>query len=171
MDKKCYIIAGPNGAGKTTFANEFLPIEGECLNFINADLIAKGLSPFQPEKVALKAGKLMLQQMNEMASKGKSFAVETTFSSKDYVGRINNWKASSYYIIVYYLKLQSVELAIERVKLRVSKGGHNIPEDVIRRRYERSWLNFQRIYRQLADVWTVFDNSGKFPVILDESEG
>src|SRR3989339_102421 len=169
--KKCYIIAGPNGAGKTTFANEFLPIEGECLNFINADLIAKGLSPFQPEKVALKAGKLMIQQMNELALKGKSFAVETTFSSKDYIGRINNWKSSGYYIIVYYLKLQSVELAIERVKLRVSKGGHNIPEDVIRRRYERGWLNFQQIYKHLADVWTVFDNSEKFPIILDESEG
>jgi predicted ABC-type ATPase len=169
--KKCYIIAGPNGAGKTTFANEFLPIEGECLNFINADLIAKGLSPFQPEKVALKAGKLMVQQMNELASKGKSFAVETTFSGKDYVGRINNWKSSDYCIIVYYLKLQSVELAIERVKLRVSKGGHNIPEDVIRRRYERGWLNFQQIYKHLADVWTVFDNSEKFPIILDESEG
>ena len=169
--KKCYIIAGPNGAGKTTFANAFLPIEGECLNFINADLIAKGLSPFQPEKVALKAGKLMIQQMNELASKGKSFAVETTFSSKDYIGRINNWKSAGYYIIVYYLKLQSVELAIERVKLRVSKGGHNIPEDVIRRRYERGWLNFQQIYKHLADVWTVFDNSEKLPIILDESEG
>ncbi|MFH2060282.1 MAG: zeta toxin family protein [Pseudomonadota bacterium] len=169
--KKCYIIAGPNGAGKTTFANEFLPIEGECLNFINADLIAKGLSPFQPDKVALKAGKLMVQQMNELASKGKSFAVETTFSSKDYISRINNWKLLGYYIIVYYLKLQSVELAIERVKLRVSKGGHNITEDVIRRRYGRSWLNFQQIYKHLADVWTVFDNSEKFPIILDESEG
>ena len=83
MKKKCYIIAGPNGAGKTTFANEFLPIEAECLNFINADLIAKGLSPFQTEKVAIKAGKLMIQQMNEFVSKNKSFAFETTFSGKD----------------------------------------------------------------------------------------
>jgi len=170
-EKKCYIIAGPNGAGKTTFANEFLPIEGECRNFINADLIAKGLSPFQPEKVALKAGKLMIQQMSEAVSKGESFAVETTFSGMDYSNRINNWKSAGYYIIVYYLKLQSVELAIERVKLRVSKGGHNIPEDVIKRRYERCWYNFQQTYKYLADVWTVFDNSGKMPVILDDSTG
>ncbi len=168
-EKICYIIAGPNGAGKTTFANEFLPTEGDCLNFINADLIAKGLSPFQPEKVALKSGKLMIQQMNEVVSKGKSFAVETTFSGMDYSSRINNWKSWGYYIVVYYLKLRSVELAIERVKLIVLKGGHNITEDVIRRRYERSWRNFQRIYKHLSDVWTVFDNSGQFPVILDES--
>ncbi|PIE71714.1 MAG: Zeta toxin family protein [Deltaproteobacteria bacterium] len=171
MHKKCYIIAGPNGAGKTTFANEFLPIEGACLNFINADLIAKGLSPFQPEKVALKAGKLMIQQMNEVTSKGESFAVETTFSGLDYLNKMNNWKSSGYFIIVYYLKLQSVELAIKRVKLRASKGGHNIPENVIRRRYEKSWYNFQQIYKHLADVWTVFDNSGNIPVIVDGAEG
>lgn len=171
MHKQCYIIAGPNGAGKTTFANEFLPIEGACLNFINADLIAKGLSPFQPEKVALKAGKLMIQQMNEVTSKGESFAVETTFSGLDYLNKMNNWKSSGYFIIVYYLKLQSVELAIKRVKLRASKGGHNIPENVIRRRYEKSWYNFQQIYKHLADVWTVFDNSGNIPVIVDGAEG
>lgn len=109
--------------------------------------------------------------MKEVVSKGESFAVETTFSGMDYLSRINNWKSSGYSIIVYYLKLQSVELAIERVKLRVSKGGHNIPENVIKRRYERSWYNFQQTYKYLADVWTVFDNSGKFPVILDESRG
>ncbi len=102
---------------------------------------------------------------------GKSFAVETTFSGIDYSNRINNWKSAGYYIIVYYLKLQSVELAIERVKLRVSKGGHNIPEDVIKRRYERGWYNFQHTYKYLADVWTIFDNSGRIPVILDESTG
>jgi len=128
IEKKCYIIAGPNGAGKTTFANEFLPIEAECLNFINADLIATGLSPFQPEKVALKAGKLMIREMNEFVSLSKSFALETTFSGKDYVDRIKNWKSLDYEIIIYYLKLQSVELAIERVRLRVALGGHNIPE-------------------------------------------
>ncbi len=170
MRKKCYIIAGPNGSGKTTFANEFLPIEAECINFINADLIAKGLSPFKPENVAIKAGKLMIQQMNEFVSMNKSFAVETTFSGKDYIERINNWKSVNYEIIVYYLKLQSVELSIERVRLRVSQGGHGIPEHVIRRRYERSWKNFQQIYKHLADLWTIFDNSGKAPQIIEESE-
>jgi len=170
IEKKCYIIAGPNGAGKTTFANEFLPIEAECLNFINADLIATGLSPFQPEKVALKAGKLMIREMNEFVSLSKSFALETTFSGKDYVDRIKNWKSLDYEIIIYYLKLQSVELAIERVRLRVALGGHNIPEEVIRRRYERSWINFEQLYKKLADTWSLFDNSGKFPILIEESE-
>ena len=169
MQKKCYIIAGPNGAGKTTFANEFLPIEAECLNFINADLIAKGLSPFQPEKVAIQAGKLMIQQMNEFLKKNQSFAFETTFSGKEYAEKIRNWKSQNYEVIIYYLKLPSVDLAIERVKLRVSQGGHNVPENVIRRRYDRSWENFQHIYKRLADSWTVFDTSGKVPVILEES--
>jgi predicted ABC-type ATPase len=170
IEKKSYIIAGPNGAGKTTFAKEFLPIEAECLNFINADLIAQGLSPFQPEKVALKTGKLMIQQMNEFVSRSKSFAIETTFSGKDYVDRIKNWKSLYYKIIIYYLKLQSVELAIERVRLRVSRGGHNIPDNVIRRRYKRSWDNFQQIYKQLLYIWIIFDNSGKIPLIIEESE-
>lgn len=169
MQKKCYIIAGPNGAGKTTFANEFLPIEAECLNFINADLIAKGLSPFQPEKVAIKAGKLMIQQMNEFVNKNQSFAFETTFSGKEYAEKIRNWKSKNYEVIIYYLKLPSVNLAIERVKFRVFQGGHNVPENVIRRRYDRSWENFQNIYKQLADSWTIFDTSGKVPVILEES--
>ncbi len=169
MQKKCYIIAGPNGAGKTTFANEFLPIEAECLNFINADLIAKGLSPFQPEKVAIQAGKLMIQQMNEFVNKNQSFAFETTFSGKEYAEKIRSWKSQNYEVIIYYLKLPSVNLAIERVKLRVAQGGHNVPENVIRRRYERSWENFQHIYKQLADSWTIFDTSGKIPVILEES--
>jgi len=113
----------------------------------------------------------MLQHMTELVSKSKSFAIETTFSSKDYVNRINHWKSQGYYIIVYCLKLQSVELAIERVKLRVAKGGHSIPENVIRRRYKRSWINFQQTYKHLADVWTILDNSKKFSVIIDESEG
>jgi predicted ABC-type ATPase len=169
MQKKCYIIAGPNGAGKTTFANEFLPIEAECLNFINADLIAKGLSPFQPEKVAIQAGKLMIQQMNEFVNKNQSFAFETTFSGKEYAEKIRNWKSKKYEVIIYYLKLPSVNLAIERVKLRVSQGGHNVPENVIRRRYDRSWENFQHIYKQLANSWTIFDTSGKVPEILEES--
>ena len=169
MEKKCYIIAGPNGAGKTTFANEFLPIEAECLNFINADLIAKGLAPFQPEKVAIAAGKIMIQQMNELVRKNESFAFETTFSGKEYANKIRNWKSQNYEIIIYYLKLPSVDLAIERVRLRVAQGGHNVPEHVIRRRYDRSWENFQQIYKHLADSWTMFDNSGKLPVIIEES--
>jgi predicted ABC-type ATPase len=169
-EKKSYIIAGPNGAGKTTFIREFLPDEAACLNFINADLIAEGLAPFQPETVALKAGKIMIQQMKEFVSKGKSFAVETTFSGKDYVERIQNWKALGYKIIIYYFKLNSVEVSVERVKRRVAQGGHNIPEHVIRRRYERSWTNFQQIYKLLTDKWILFDNSYNFPVLIEKSE-
>ncbi len=169
MRKKCYIIAGPNGAGKTTFANEFLPREAACLNFINADLIAKGLSPFQPEKAAIAAGKIMIHQMNDYIAKSKSFAFETTLSGRNFAGKIRDWKSRNYEIIIYYLKLPSVELAIERVKLRVARGGHNVPEHVIRRRYSRSWENFQQIYKPLADSWIIFDTSGQLPVIIEES--
>lgn len=170
MKKKCYIISGSNGAGKSTFANEFLPIEAECLNFINADLIAQGLSPFQPEKMAVEAGRLMIRQISNCVSRNESFAFETTLSGKGYVKKITEWKKKGYKIILYYLKLHSVEIAIERVKLRVSQGGHNIPESDIRRRFERGWYNFKNIYKHLADSWIVFDTSGKLPIILDKSE-
>ncbi len=169
--KKCYIIAGPNGAGKTTFANEFLPVEAECLNFINADLIAQGLSPFRPSKVAVEAGRLMIQHINDCVKRNEPFAFETTLSGKGYIKKIKDWKAKQYEIIIYYLKVPSVEFAIERVKLRVAQGGHNVPEQDIIRRFERSWINFQQIYKSLADSSIVFDTSGNQPIILDESEG
>jgi predicted ABC-type ATPase len=170
MKKKCYIIAGPNGAGKTTLAYEFLPIEAECLNFINADLIAQGLSPFQPDRMAIEAGRLMIHRMDECVREYDSFAFETTFSGRGYVRKIKHWKTQGYEIVIYYLKLPSVEFAIERVKFRVAQGGHDVPEDIIRRRFDKSWKNFQDVYRHLADSWTVFDTSGKLPVILEESE-
>jgi predicted ABC-type ATPase len=170
MGKKCYIIAGSNGSGKTTFANEFLPVEAECLNFINADLIAQGLSPFQPNKMAVEAGKLMIQSINECVRKNESFAFETTLSGKGYIKKIKEWKEQQYEIIIYYLKVPTVKFAIERVKLRVSQGGHNIPEQDIIRRFKRSWINFQQIYKLLADSWIIFDTSASQPVILDESE-
>ena len=170
MNKKCYILAGPNGAGKTTFANEFLPIEAECLNFINADLIAQGLSPFQPDKMTIEAGRLMIKQINDRVRKNDSFAFETTLSGKGYAKKIERWKNQGYEIVLYYLKLPSVEFAIERVKLRVSKGGHNVPLRDIIRRFERSWNNFIEVYMPLADSWVVFDTSGDLPKIIDESE-
>ena len=137
LKKKCYIIAGSNGAGKTTFANEFLPVEAECLNFVNADLIAHGLSPFQPEKICVGAGRLMIQQIEECVRKNESFAFESTLSGKGYGKHIKRWKAQGYEIIIYYLKLASVEIAIERVKLRVAQGGHDVPERDIKRRFHR----------------------------------
>jgi len=169
MTKVCYIIAGPNGAGKTTFAKEFLPEEAKCLNFLNADLIAAGLAPFRPEGAAIKAGKLMVHQIDECIKKGESFAFETTLSGRTYIKKINDMKSKGYKIVIYFLKLASVDLAIERVKLRVSEGGHNIPVDDIKRRFERSWINFQSLYRPLADGWTVFDTSGSEPVIIGKS--
>ena len=170
MKKKCYIIAGPNGAGKTTFANEFLPIEAECLNFINADLIAQGLSPFQPDKIAIEAGRLMIKLIDGCVRGNESFAFETTLSGRGYIKKIKIWKLQHYEIIIYYLKLPTVDFAVERVKSRVAQGGHNVPEQDIRRRFDKGWSNFQKIYKSLADSWIVFDTSGKEPVILDESE-
>ena len=170
MDKKCYIIAGPNGSGKTTFANEFLPVEAKCLNFINADLIAQGLAPFQPERMGIEAGRLLIQHIDECVRKNESFAFETTLSGKGYEKKIKKWKSQGYEIIIYYLKLPSVDIAIERVKLRVAQGGHDVPEQDIKRRFDRSWINFEKIYKLLADSWIVFDTSGKEPVVLDASE-
>jgi predicted ABC-type ATPase len=169
LAKKCYILPGPNGAGKTTFANEFLPIEAECLNFINADLIAQGLSPFQPAKMAIEAGRLMIKQITECVRKNESFAFETTLSGKGYLKKIKEWKNQGYEIIIFFLRLPSAEFAIERVKLRVAKGGHNVPEQDVKRRYERSRHNFTKLYKPLADSWVIFDTSGDLPIIIDES--
>jgi predicted ABC-type ATPase len=165
---KCYIIAGPNGAGKTTFAENFLPVEAECLNFINADLIAQGLAPFNPERVALEAGKIFLRRLDTIVSNKESFAFETTLSGLNYIDRIEKWKQIGYEVILYFLKLPSEEMAIQRVRLRVAQGGHNVPRDVIIRRYFRGWRNFQKYYMHLVDAWVIFDNSGKIPFILEE---
>ncbi|MBT3806330.1 MAG: Zeta toxin family protein [Desulfobacula sp.] len=151
---KCYIIAGPNGAGKTTFAENFLPVEAECLNFINADLIAKGIAPFNPESVALEAGKVFLKRVHTIVSNRESFAFETTLSGLNYIESIKNWKKIGY-----------EEMAVKRVQLRVSQGGHNVPVDVIKRRYHRGWKNFQNYYKKLADAWVIFDNSGNIPLV------
>lgn len=165
---KCYIIAGPNGAGKTTFAENFLPIEAECLNFINADLIAKGIAPFNPESVALEAGKLFIRRMNRMTEHKESFAFETTLSGLNFVDRIKKWRDIGYEVILYFLKLPNEEMAIQRVQLRVAEGGHNVPEEVIIRRYHRGWENFKKYYADLVDDWVVFDNAGDTPIIIEE---
>jgi predicted ABC-type ATPase len=166
---KCYIIAGPNGAGKTTFAKTFLPEEASCLNYVNADLIAEGLSPFKPEAVALEAGKLLLKKIDNLVEKKESFAFETTLSGLNYIRRIEKWKKLGYEIILYFLKLPNEEMAVHRVKLRVAEGGHNVPENVIKRRYKKGWYNFQNYYKHSVDAWVVFDNSGEVPLILEES--
>lgn len=169
MDKTCFIIAGPNGAGKSTFAEVFLPEVG-CLNFINVDLIAKGIAPLKPDKVGVEAGQIFLRKMDEFTSAGETFGFETTLSGLVYARRIKNLKKLDYRIVIYYLKLPSVEIALERVERRVVEGGHDIPEDDLRRRFSRSWSNFVSIYRSLADYWIVFDNSGEEPMIMEEAK-
>jgi len=169
-DKKIIIIAGPNGAGKTTFARSFLPVEAQLPRFINADLIAAGLAPFAPETAALKAGRLMLQEMEQCAQRGDSFAFETTLSSLGYLRHIAGWRAQGYRVSLFFLALPTVETAIARVAARVRQGGHDIPQPVIRRRFALGWNNFQRRYRQAVDDWALYDNSGAEPVMLEWGE-
>jgi predicted ABC-type ATPase len=166
-ERKIIIIAGPNGAGKTTFAREFLPREAGCPMFVNADLIAAGLSPFAPGTADIRAGRLMLEEITSHVRRRESFAFETTLSGRRYIRRISEWKRLGYRIKLIFLYLPDVEVAIERVRTRVKQGGHNIPEDVIRRRYNAGWRNFQGFYRDLADAWVVFDNAGEKPVLID----
>jgi len=156
---KCLIIAGPNGAGKSTFASEFLPNEANCPRFINADLIAAGISPFRPDLVSIKAGRLLLNEIEECVAAGKDFAFESTLSGTAYVNRIRRWKERDFQIWIYYLRLKTADLALTRVKERVASGGHDIPEAVIRRRFQQSWKNFHLLYKPLANYWEVYDNS------------
>ncbi len=169
MTKTCYILAGPNGAGKTTFAEYYLPQIVGCVHFINADMIAKGLSPFRPEMASVEAGKLLFQKIETYSTQGISFAFETTLSGRGYIPRIHNLKALGYRIVIYYLKLSSADLAVDRVLCRIKEGGHSIPEDTIRRRFSRSWENFEKYYSELADEWIVFDNTGLDYTIIEES--
>ena len=160
------VIAGPNGAGKSTFAREFLPNEAGCPVFVNADLIAAGLSPFAPERAALRAGRLMLEEIRRHAAAGGHFAFETTLSGRGYAHLIPAWQAQGYVVHLVFLRLQTVELAIERVAVRVAQGGHDIPPDVIRRRFAKGWHNFESVYRPLVDRWQVFDNSEQQAVLI-----
>ncbi len=166
--KKILIIAGPNGAGKTTFAEEFLPHEAGCPEFVNADLIAAGLSPFQPEQVAFAAGRLMLRRIADLAEAGKSFAFETTLSTRTYLRLIPVWQKAGYVVKLYFLKLPDAEFAIHRVAQRVRLGGHNIPTETIRRRYRRGWVNLQTAYLGIVDEWAIYDSS-QVPHLLLES--
>ena len=166
--KKIVIIAGPNGAGKTTFAREFLPFEAGCPVFINADLIAAGLSPFQPEAAAFRAARMMLQDIAAHVRAGRDFAFETTLAGLTYATMISRWRADGYQVKLLYLSLASEEEAIARVALRVRQGGHDIPLNVIRRRFAASRKNFHETYRRRVDFWQWFDNSGPLPRLREE---
>jgi len=163
-----YVVAGPNGAGKTTFAKRFLPHYARCLDFINPDLIAGGLSPFAPERVRLEAGRLMLMKMHQYASAGRSFAIETTLAGRSYLPMFKRLKARSYSMHLFYLWLPSVDLAVRRVADRVRQGGHNIPESDIRRRFSKSLHNLFQLYRPVFDSLHFFDNSGNVPRLIFE---
>jgi predicted ABC-type ATPase len=167
--KRIVIIAGPNGAGKTTFAREFLPTDAELPNFVNADLIAAGLSPFAPDLAAFRAGRIMLETIADYAKRGESFSFETTLSGLSYAQMIPVWRSSGYLVKLFFLSLPDDEMAIERVAIRVKQGGHNVPEDVIRRRFAHGLQNFER-YKLLVDSWQMYDNSGAPTVLLDEGQ-
>ena len=167
---KIIIIAGPNGAGKTTFAREFLPNEAACPVFVNADLIAAGLSPFAPETAAVQAGRLMLVELERHFQARQNFAFETTLSGRAYLHHIQKWKAAGYRIEIIFLQLHSANEAVARVAQRVKQGGHDIPEAVIRRRFETGLENFNRYYAPAVDAWALYDNSCEFPLLLDWSE-
>lgn len=164
--KNLYIIVGCNGAGKTTASYTILPEIIECKEFVNADEIAKGLSPFQPEKVAFESGRIMINRINKLLKKNESFAFETTLSTRSYRNKIIQAKKQGYTSTLLFFWLNNIELAKERVKTRVKEGGHNIPENVIERRYFKGIFNLFDIYLPIIDGALIFDNSfGKHELI------
>src|SRR4051812_36765234 len=167
--KRIIIIAGPNGAGKTTFAQEYLPHEGDCPDFINADQIAQDLSPTNPDNAALEAGRMMLEEIDRKVRKGDSFAFETTLAGRSYMRHIRRWRELKYEVTLIFLSLPSADLAVARVQARVLQGGHNIPEFVIRRRFEAGKKNLD-LYRPLVNVWEIYENGGPEPKLLEWGE-
>jgi predicted ABC-type ATPase len=169
LEPRCVVIAGPNGAGKTTFARRYLPEHADVVHFVNADLIASGLSPLKPDLAAIAAARLVLQEIDRLAAERMDFAFETTCSGVIYVRRLETWKQAGYRIEIVYLRLRSAELALRRIAARVRQGGHDVPRADVLRRFARGWENFQSVYRPLADSWTVYDNSGRAPRLLEKS--
>jgi len=164
----CVVIAGPNGSGKTTFAREFLPAHHGIIHFVNADLVAGGLSPLRPELAARAAGRLVLAELDRLARERRDFAFETTLSGLGYARILRSLKSKGYRLEIVYLQIASPELARRRIAARVKQGGHSVPRKDVERRFTRSWRNFQTLYRPLADRWTVFDNSGPKPRLLEQ---
>ena len=163
-----YIIAGCNGAGKTTASMTVLPEVLHCREFVNADEIAKGLSPFRPEEVAVQAGRLMLERIDRLLTRGETFAIETTLATRSYAGLVRRAKAAGYTVMLLFFWLPSPEMAEMRVAQRVAEGGHDIPREVIRRRYWLGLRNLLEIYAPEVDVWSMYDNSlHQEPIVLN----
>ncbi|RLD22184.1 MAG: zeta toxin [Bacteroidetes bacterium] len=169
--KHLYIIAGCNGAGKTTASYTILPDKLDCREFVNADEIAKGLSPFQPERASIQAGRLMLSRIRFLLDSGSDFAFETTLATKSYTNLIMEAKMRGYEVTLLFFWLSSPALAVERVKSRVREGGHDIPEDVIRRRYVRGLENFFYLFEPIVHNWMFINNSGKpYEIVAKSSD-
>lgn len=167
--KTLYIIAGCNGAGKTTASYTILPEIWKCKEFVNADEIARGISPFNPESVAFQAGRIMLQRIEELLLANESFSIETTLSTRSYVSLIKRAQMQGYIVNLLFFWLNSPELAIQRVAKRVSEGGHNIPADVIVRRYHRGIDNFFLLYKDIVDSWMLVDNACNPRIVIADS--
>lgn len=171
MEAHAYIIAGPNGAGKTTFAREFLPRYAHCREFLNADLLAAGISPFSPDTAARAAGRVLLQRMKELVQEQKDFGFETTLAGKTYRPILQDMKDRGYALHLFHRWLPSVDLAVARVAQRVQQGGHNVPDPAIRRRYDLGLRNLFDFYLPLFDSWRLFDNSTLEPRTIARYEG
>lgn len=164
--RRIIIVAGPNGTGKTTFAREYLIREAHCPDFINVDLIAAGLSPFDPDRAAIRAGRVMLSEIQRRTRAGESFAFETTLSGHVYARLIQRWRSTGYRVRLIFLSLPTPEMAIARIATRVAQGGHNVKSTVVRRRFDSGLRNFQDIYMNLVDKWEWYDNSGTTPQLI-----
>jgi predicted ABC-type ATPase len=161
-----YVVAGPNGAGKSTFARLFLPNYADCREFVNADLIAAGLSPFRPERLALQAGKLMLERIEALAEARADFGFETTLAGKRWLPLLERLRERGYRLHAFFLWMRGPELALARIAERVRAGGHSVPEVVVRRRFRRGLRNFFQLYAPILDAWVILDSSGKSPEVV-----
>lgn len=162
------VLADPNGAGKTTFARELLPHEGGCTTFLNADLIAAGLSPLDPAAASARAMRLLIEETRRCVRARLDFALESNLAGRTLALLLADWKAQGYRVHVVFLRLSSVELALERVRARVALGGHDVPSEVVRRRFRRGWSNFEAAYRPLADAWAAYDADETPPRLVAE---
>ena len=163
-----YLISGCNGAGKSTVSYTVLPEILDCKEYVNADNIAAGTSPFQPETVSLEAGRIMLERINQLAASKVDFAIETTLSSRNYLSKLKEWQDKGYQIVLAFFWLNSPNLAIQRIIERVKKGGHSIPDEIVIRRYYRGIKNLFEYFISVCDYWVILDNSDEHPQVISE---